>query len=141
MFVGDALAMPAHWFYNLDTIRKVFGGGIRDYRAAPHPHPESFMVGMDYMPDVDTAMKLGRAYDILHEHARFYKTSYSTLSIEASEREGEHGHFVPRLEERTHYHHGLQAGENTLGAHLVRVLMRSVIAAGKIRTVTRHEGS
>jgi hypothetical protein len=123
--------MPAHWFYSLRNIRQYFNGGIRGYEAPPHPHPESFMVGMAYHPDVETANRLGRPYDILHAHARFYDTSYSNLAIQSSEREGEHGNRVPRLADRFHYHHGLIAGENTLGAHLVRVLMRSVIHLGR----------
>lgn len=131
LFIGDALAMPAHWFYSLGNIRQYFNGGIRGYEAPPHPHPESFMVGMAYHPDVETANRLGRPYDILHAHARFYDTSYSNLAIRSSEREGEHGNRVPPLADRFHYHHGLIAGENTLGAHLVRVLMRSVIHLGR----------
>lgn len=131
LFIGDALAMPAHWFYSLKNIQQQFDGGIRGYEAPPHPHPESFMVGMTYHPDVDTANRLGRRYDILHAHARFYDTSYSDLAIGSLERESEHGNRVPRLEDRFHYHHGLAAGENTLGAHLVRVLMRSVIRVGR----------
>lgn len=127
LFIADALAMPAHWFYSLSNIKETFDGGIQDYAAAPHPHPESFMVGMEYDPDVESARRFGRPYDILHEHARFYKTSYSGLQILTDDQESEHGHSVPSLESRFHYHHGLQAGENTLGAHLVRVLMRSVI--------------
>lgn len=130
-FIGDALAMPAHWFYSLENIQRYFDGGIRNYQAAPHPHPESFMVGMEYNPDVDNARHLGRPYDILHEHVRFYNTSYSHLGIHSAGRETEHGNLVPRLEERFHYHHGLQRGENTLGAHLVRVLMRSVTRCGR----------
>ncbi|MDN5881130.1 MAG: ADP-ribosylglycohydrolase family protein, partial [Nitrosospira sp.] len=47
------------------------------------------------------------------------------------ERESEHGNRVPGLEDRFHYHHGLAAGENTLAAHLVRVLLRSVIRVGR----------
>lgn len=131
LFIGDALAMPAHWFYNPDNIKKEFDGGLRGYERVPHPHPESFMVGMGYHPEVETARRLGRPYDILHTHARFYNTSYSELEIRSMEREGEHGNATPRLEERYHYHHGLEAGENTLGAHLVRVLLRSVIARGR----------
>ena len=131
LFIGDALAMPAHWYYNIENIPKAFNGGIRGYVDPPHPHPDSFMVGMTYEPDVETAKRLGRPYDILHEHARFYKTSYSTLQIQSTERENEHGNPVPPLEARSHYHHGLKAGENTLGAHLVRVLMRTVIAQGR----------
>ena len=63
--------MPAHWYYRVDNIRKVFDGGIQDYQEPPHPHLESFMVGMGYHPDVENAKGQGRAFDILHEHARF----------------------------------------------------------------------
>ena len=127
LFIADALAMPAHWYYNINNITKVFNGGIRNFVDPPHPHPESFMVGMGYHPDVETANRLGRSYDILHEHARFYHTSYGQLQIGISERENEHGNAVAQLEERYHYHHGLMAGENTLAAQLVRVLLRAVI--------------
>ncbi|MHC4958055.1 MAG: ADP-ribosylglycohydrolase family protein [Planctomycetota bacterium] len=131
LFTGDALAMPAHWFYRLENIEEVFDGGITGYVDAPHPHPEAFMVGMAYRPDVDKAQRLARPFDILHEHVRFYNTNYSTLAIATGERESEHGNATPALEERYHYHHGLKAGENTLGAHLVRVLMRSVVRRGR----------
>ncbi|MDH3591312.1 MAG: ADP-ribosylglycohydrolase family protein [Planctomycetota bacterium] len=125
MFAGDALAMPAHWYYDLGNLRAQFDGGLRGYVAAPHPHPEAFMVGMSYRPDVRTARRLGRPFDILHEHARFYATTFSDLAIERGEREVAHGNVVARLEDRYHYHHGLAAGENTLGAHLARVLLRT----------------
>ncbi len=131
LFIGDALAMPAHWYYSVDNIQRVFDGGIRDYQAPSHPHLESFMVGMAYHPDVETAERQGRKFDILHEHAGFYNTSYSTLEIRSTEREKAHGNPVPDQAERYHYHHGLKAGENTLAAHLVRVLMRSVIRCGR----------
>jgi hypothetical protein len=124
LFAGDALAMPVHWYYNISNIFNDFDGGIRGYAAPRHPHPESFMTGMPYSPDVESARRLGRPYDILHEHARYYKT-------EMTDRESEHGHLTPRPGERIHYHHGLRAGENTLGAHLVRVLMRQVIRLGR----------
>jgi len=131
LFIGDALAMPAHWYYRVENIGKVFAGGIRDYQAPPHPHLESFMVGMTYHPDVEAAQRQGRAFDILHAHARFYHTSYSRLDIKSTEREKAHGNPVPGLEDRYHYHHGLEAGENTLAAQLVRVLMRTVIDSGR----------
>lgn len=131
IFIADALAMPAHWYYSVANIQTVFDGGIRDYQEPPHPHIESFMVGMTYQPDVEAARRQGRVFDILHGHARFYHTSYSTLGIKSTEREESHGNPVPELADRYHYHHGLKAGENTLGAHLVRVLMRSVIRCGR----------
>jgi ADP-ribosyl-[dinitrogen reductase] hydrolase len=131
LFIGDALAMPAHWYYKVDNIQNVFSGGIRDYQSPPHPHLESFMVGMTYHPDIETAGHMERPFDILNEHARFYNTSYGALQIRSTEREKAHGNLVPQLADRYHYHHGLKAGENTLAAHLVRVLMRSVIRCGR----------
>lgn len=126
LFISDAVCMPAHWYYNRDELKKEFGL-INGYNDAPHPHPESFMVGNPYSPDVESAKRLGRSYDILHEHIRFYDTTYGNLSIKAQTHSGEHGNAMPKLEQRYHYHHGLKAGENTLGANLVRVLMRSVV--------------
>ncbi len=129
LFISDALSMPAHWYYRLDYLKKDFGL-IDGYYDAPHPHPESFMVGNGYHPNIEKAEELGRSYDILHEHIRFYDTSYNHLNIRTAERAGEHANAMPVLNERYHYHHGLKAGENTLGANLVRVLMRSVNAKG-----------
>lgn len=126
LFIGDALAMPVHWYYSRTNLREDYPGGVSGYEEPRHPHPESFMVGMGYHPDTETAGRLGRPWDILHEHVRFYDTSYSKLEIGRSDREGEHGNAVPAREERYHYHHGLRRGENTLAAHLVRVLLRSI---------------
>ena len=126
VFLADSLAMPGHWFYKRDKLQEQFDGGLRSLVAPPHPHPESFMVGMSYEPDVENAQRLGRAYDILGEHARFYKTSYSDFEFEQTEQEAAHGNAVVPLEERYHYHHGLKAGDNTRGAQLVRVLLRSI---------------
>ena len=50
--------------YREDNIRKVFDGGILGYEDAPHPHLESFMVGMAYQPNVETAKRQGRPFDI-----------------------------------------------------------------------------
>ena len=127
LFISDALSMPAHWYYKLEYLKRDFGT-IDGYNDAPHPHPESFMVGNSYHPDVSKANELNRPYDILHDHIRFYNTSYNHLAIQTAERAGEHANAMPVLNDRYHYHHGLKAGENTLAANLVRVLMRSVIA-------------
>lgn len=126
-FTGDALSMPVHWYYSRENIVTEFGGWITGYEDARHPHPEAFMVGMPYQPDVATAEKLGRPHDILHGHSRFYRTSYSAFDISTDHRESEHGNASPAPEDRYHYHHGLKAGDMTLNAQLIRVLMRSVI--------------
>ena len=129
LFISDAISMPAHWYYKLEYLKKEFGT-IRGYNNAPHPHPESFMVGNGYFPDVEKANMYGRKYDILHQHIKFYDTSYNHLQIGMKEHAGEHANPMPMLEERYHYHDGLKAGENTLGANLVRVLIRSIISTG-----------
>jgi ADP-ribosyl-[dinitrogen reductase] hydrolase len=131
IFVADALAMPAHWYYNRGNIKKDFEGGVKDYNSPPHPHPESFMVGMRYHPNVQNATNLKRPYNITGKHTRFYDTNFSELMITQDQRDSEHGNAIPNLENRFHYHHGLKKGENTLGANLVRVLMRSVINQNK----------
>jgi len=126
-FIADSMAMPAHWYYKREYIQKDFNGGIRSYQDAPHPHPESFMVGNRYFPNLQKAEELHRPFDILHQHIKFYTTNYNHPSINLSVHAGEHANPMPALEERYHYHHGLKKGENTLGAHLMRVLMRSII--------------
>ncbi len=128
LFIGDALAMPAHWYYQPANIPKLFGGSVKTYEAPPHPHVEAFLVGGKYLPDVAQAKKLGRKYDILFQHARFYKTSYTDFDKSGFEYD-EDGNL--NIKDRYHYHHGLDAGENTLNAQLVRVLMRQIVAAGK----------
>ncbi len=135
LFIGDALAMPAHWYYRVENIQRDFNGGVTGYVDPPHPHPEAFMVGMAYRPDVEKAHALDRAFDILHEHARFYNTTYTDRAnhraIDLSEREGAHGNAVAKAEDRYHYHHGLKAGENTVAAHVARVLIRGCATDGR----------
>ncbi len=130
-FVADAMAMPVHWYYQRKYIQEGFDGGITKYEDAPHPHPESFMVGNNYHPNITKAKELGRPFDIAHEHIRFYDTNYNDFNIALAVHAGEHKNAMPQKDERYHYHHGLKAGENTVGANLMRVLIRSVIKEGK----------
>ena len=132
-FISDAMSMPVHWYYQRKYIREGFDGGITKYEDAPHPHPESFMVGINYHPNIAKAKELGRPFDIVHKHIRFYDTNYNNLDIKLSVHDGEHKNAMPNKDERYHYHHDLKAGENTLGANLIRVLMRSVIKEGKYK--------
>jgi len=43
LFIADALAMPVHWFYNVNDIQKAFPGGVDRFEAAPALHPSSIM--------------------------------------------------------------------------------------------------
>jgi ADP-ribosylglycohydrolase len=42
IFVGDALAMPVHWYYDVAALQRDFGT-IRDYQAPKDFHPNSIM--------------------------------------------------------------------------------------------------
>ncbi|MDQ8186778.1 ADP-ribosylglycohydrolase family protein [Pelagicoccus sp. SDUM812002] len=128
LFCGDSLAMPAHWIYDVDKLQEVFDGGISQFVSPPHPHPESFMVGSEYQPDIETATKQGRKFDILGVHAKYYKTNYTEFELKTEGSDPEHGNSVPQEDERIHYHHGLEAGDVTLGSELVRLLLKSVVA-------------
>lgn len=75
LFVGDALAMPAHGIHHREKLREMFGSAFSGYCAPPD----------------DSAVS------------------------------GTNGH----------PHQGLQPGANTLEAHLVRALLRSVASAGR----------
>lgn len=107
MFVGDALAMPVHWYYNVAALQQDFGM-IRDYQAPKNFHPSSIM---------------------------------SLSSTGRAGRGSQEGEVVGRVilqgkkqywgQPHTHYHQGMQAGDNTLNLLCVRVLIRSLNAAGR----------
>jgi hypothetical protein len=42
MFVGDALGMPVHWYYDVAALHRDFGM-IRDYQAPKDFHPNSII--------------------------------------------------------------------------------------------------
>lgn len=64
LLIGDALAMPAHWYYNTAALHKDYGT-ISDYLKPRNPHPDSILWRSHYaVPDP--------RYDILHDQARFW---------------------------------------------------------------------
>lgn len=64
MFIGDALAMPAHWYYDRAALRRDYGV-IRRYVAPKNPHPDSILWRSSYTPPAPE-------FDILHEQAQFW---------------------------------------------------------------------
>ena len=107
MFVGDALAMPAHWYYNAAALQRDFGS-LRDYQDPGDYHPSSIM----------SLASTGRA----------------GRGSQEGEVVGEvilHGKKHLWGRPNTHYHHGLQAGDNTLNLLCLRVLLRSMNALGR----------
>lgn len=111
LFVGDALAMPVHWYYNPRDIMKAFPGGIQKMEDAPAYHPSSIMS--------------------LHSTARGGRGTQA--GDQGREIVGEvilKGKRAFWGKANQHYHQGMKAGENTLNAHCTRVLIRSMVAAG-----------
>lgn len=98
-FVGDALAMPTHWYYDREALKNDYGV-VRDYLAPRNPHPGSILWRSEYTPPNPRG-------DILREQAQYW---------------GQRG---------VHYHQFLAAGENTLNLQLSRVLIDSLLAAGR----------
>ena len=109
-FVADALAMPVHWYYNPMDIYRAFPGGIKGMEPAPGIHPSSIM----------------SLHDTRHGGRRGTPGGGNQPEIV--------GDVILRgrrqywNQSNLHYHHGMQAGENTLNAHCARVLIRSMIA-------------
>ena len=61
---ADALAMPAHWYYDREALQRDYGT-LSSYVAPRSPHPDSILWRSRYTP-------LNERGDILHEQARFW---------------------------------------------------------------------
>ena len=107
MFVGDALAMPAHWYYDVAALRRDFGT-LRDYQITARPPPQLDHAAGQYRPCGARSQQgevVGRL--ILHDKKHLWGQA------------------------NRHYHHGLQAGDNTLNLLCGRVLLRTMGRAGR----------
>lgn len=103
-FIGDSLAMPAHWYYDINQLKADFGQ-IKGYEAPKENFPNSIL----NLSNTDgpgrgpyTGDLIGEV--ILHGKKKFWQRGKSF-----------------------HYHHGMQAGENTLDTLITRVLYRNLI--------------
>ncbi|MBT8347603.1 MAG: ADP-ribosylglycohydrolase family protein [Desulfofustis sp.] len=64
LLIADALAMPVHWYYDTDALRRDYGQ-IRNYLPPKNPHPDSILWRSSYVP---TSTK----GDILHDQAQYW---------------------------------------------------------------------
>jgi len=98
MVIADAVAMPVHWFYQIEEIKKRYNGWIQGYRAPCEKHPTSILA-------ISNAEGSGRASGtgakpikpvvggvILHDKLPFWTSGSRS----------------------THYHQGMAAGDSTL---------------------------
>jgi ADP-ribosyl-[dinitrogen reductase] hydrolase len=108
-FIGDALAMPVHWYYDLRQLRSDFGE-ITQYEAPKPRFPGSIM-------NLSNTGGGGRGSDegdivgtvILHGKKKYWLAS---------------GQY--------HYHHGMRAGENTLDSLVTLVLIKNMVKQGRL---------
>lgn len=49
LFIGDALAMPVHWYYNTKALEKDYGH-VKDFMKPRNPHPDSILWRSSYNP-------------------------------------------------------------------------------------------
>lgn len=62
--IADALAMPAHWYYNPNQLMSDYGE-LDKYKAPRNPHPSSILWRSSYTP-------LNEKGEILHEQAQYW---------------------------------------------------------------------
>lgn len=64
MFIGDALAMPVHWYYDRQALQRDYGH-VTGYQAPRNPHPDSILWRSVYKVT-------NRAPDILHDQRQYW---------------------------------------------------------------------
>ncbi len=64
MFIGDALAMPVHWYYNTQALVNDYGR-VADYLRPRNPHPDSILWRSSFTPPSGTT-------DIRHDQAQYW---------------------------------------------------------------------
>jgi len=85
--IGDALAMPVHWYYNRRALFEDYGR-VTDYLAPRNPHPDSILWRSSYVAPTSRG-------EILHDQAaywgqkgihyhQFLKAGENTLNVKIS---------------------------------------------------------
>jgi hypothetical protein len=115
-FAGDALGMPTMWFYAppQDVITAFGEAGVTGYAAPPELHQTNSLMADFWANDREHVREVVGSV-ILHGKERLWQ------------------------QRNVHYHAGLQAGENTLNAQLLRVLLRSASGAHDEETKGKAE--
>jgi ADP-ribosylglycohydrolase len=62
--IGDALAMPVHWYYNRQALKEDYGR-VTEYLAPRNPHPDSILWRSNYAAPNSKG-------DILHDQAQYW---------------------------------------------------------------------
>jgi ADP-ribosyl-[dinitrogen reductase] hydrolase len=109
MFIGDALAMPTHWFYGGENqVKRTYGGQIQGY-TKPSTQLSGSIMNLSSTGGGGRGSDKG---DIIGNIINHGKKEYWTAQ----------GSY--------HYHCTLEAGENTLECQLARLLVRTIAEDG-----------
>jgi ADP-ribosyl-[dinitrogen reductase] hydrolase len=107
MFVGDALAMPVHWYYDVAALQRDFGS-LRDFQSPHEYHPSSIM-SLASTGAAGRGSQQGEVVGSIILHGKKHLWG----------------------QPNRHYHYGLRSGDNTLNLLCVRVLLRTMNATGR----------
>ena len=111
LFSADALASPTHWFYGGERqVSREYGGLIKGYVKPNKILYGSIMNKSNVNGGGRGQFLQGKGVTIVGDIINHGKLKYWDSKLQI------------------HYHATLQAGENTLEAQLVRVLMKSIVA-------------
>jgi len=123
LFIGDALSMPVHWYYRTSDIAKAFPpNGVTQMEAAPAEHPSSIMSLHSTQAGGRKAHAVSRATNLAAANdPSLYNGEIIGDVILKGKRKLWGGSHV-------HYHHGMQAGDNTLNACCARLMLRHLVA-------------
>lgn len=117
LFVGDALAMPVHWFYDTRLIGQIYGGKLTKYVAPSLKLPGSIL----NLSNTDGPGRGSDKGDLIGTVINHGKKKYWLRGLDH------------------HYHCTLRCGENTLEAQITRVVMREIVASRSFNPITTRE--
>uniref|UniRef100_A0A1A8G5E5 ADP-ribosylhydrolase like 2 n=1 Tax=Nothobranchius korthausae TaxID=1143690 RepID=A0A1A8G5E5_9TELE len=119
---ADSMSMPVHWYYNIQDIKRDFGGWISDFSSPADRHPSSILTLSNTAGSGRTAWRTRtKRADvvgdiILHDKLDLWKSSTGSV----------------------HYHQGLQAGDNTLNV-LCSLRAAQTLVAGRFADISQPE--
>ncbi|XP_077423159.1 uncharacterized protein LOC144052807 [Vanacampus margaritifer] len=122
MCAGDAMSMPVHWYYNIQDIKRDFGGWISGFNSPRNKHPSSILSLSNTTGSGRTSWSSAAnqvevvGNIILHDKLKFWKSPTGS----------------------THYHQGLKAGNNTLNV-LCALRVAGVLVAGDFADVSHPD--
>ncbi|KAM9334237.1 uncharacterized protein ABDE67_021968 [Symphorus nematophorus] len=122
MCAADSMSMPVHWYYDIEDIRRDFGGWISGFNSPRERHPSSILSLSNTAGSGRTAWSSGAKRPdvvgnvILHDKLNLWKSSRGSV----------------------HYHQGLQSGDSTLNV-LCALRAARALVCGRFTDVSQPD--